>query len=134
MEHPAMPSTNHAPTVEPADLQLLRRAYAGFNARDIASTLATMRPDVAWPNGMEGGYVHGHDAVRAYWTRQWTMIDPHVEPVVFTQDDEGRIRVDVHQLVRDLSGTVLMDQKVTHRYTLREGLIVTMEILPPAGN
>jgi len=26
---------------------------------------------VDWPNGMEGGRVHGHAEVRAYWTRQW---------------------------------------------------------------
>jgi hypothetical protein len=29
---------------------------------------------------MDGGYVHGREAVREYWTRQWTMVSPHVEP------------------------------------------------------
>ncbi|MBZ5688126.1 MAG: nuclear transport factor 2 family protein [Acidobacteriia bacterium] len=107
---------------------LLLRAYAAFNARDINGALATMSSDVAWPNGMEGGSVDGHEGVRAYWTRQWGMIDPHVDPVSFTEDESGRVIVDVHQVVRDLSGKVLMDRVVQHVYTLKDGLIQSMDI------
>jgi len=108
--------------------KLLQKAYAAFNARDIDGALATMNPDVVWPNGMEGGTVHGHEGVRAYWTRQWGMIDPHVEPVGFREDGDGRIAVSVHQVVRDLSGNVLLDRMVEHVYTLRDGLIRSMDI------
>jgi len=108
--------------------KLLQKAYAAFNARDIDGALATMNPDVVWPNGMEGGTVHGHEGVRAYWTRQWGMIDPHVEPVGFRKDGDGRIAVSVHQVVRDLSGNVLLDRMVEHVYTLRDGLIRSMDI------
>jgi hypothetical protein len=109
-------------------VNLLRRAYAAFNARDIDAALALTHPDVDWPNGMEGGREVGHDAVRAYWTRQWQLIDPHVEPVWISQDDEGRFVVDVHQVVRDLEGTLLVDRHVEHVYTLRAGLIERMDI------
>jgi len=68
---------------------LLQRAYSAFNARDLDGALATMSPDVVWPNGMEGGVVHGHDGVRAYWSRQWGMVDPHVDPVSFTEDESS---------------------------------------------
>jgi hypothetical protein len=108
--------------------ELLQRAYAAFNARDIDGALATMNSDVVWPNGMEGGTVHGHEGVRAYWTRQWGTIDPHVEPVGFREDEGGRIAVSVHQVVRDLSGKVLLDRMVEHVYTLRDGLIQSMDI------
>lgn len=108
--------------------ELLRSAYAAFNARDIDGALALLHPDVDWQNGMEGGREVGHDAVRAYWTRQWQLIDPHVEPVSITQDDEGRFVVDVHQVVRDLDGDLLVDQHVEHIYTLRDGLIERMDI------
>jgi hypothetical protein len=109
-------------------IELLKKAYSAFNARDMDSALATMKPDVVWPNGMEGGVVHGHDGVRAYWTRQWSMINPHVEPRTFTPDSSGRIVVGVHQVVRDLSGKVLQDRMVEHIYTLKDGLIQTMDI------
>ena len=111
-----------------SERELLERTYAAFNARDIDAVLAVMHPDVDWPNGMEGGRVHGHREVRDYWIRQWQAIDPRVEPRAFTTDDAGRIVVDVHQVVRDLGGAVLADRMVQHVYVLRDGLIRSMEI------
>lgn len=107
---------------------LLDAIYAAFNARDIHAALALMRPDVDWPNGMEGGRVHGHDEVRAYWQRQWGLIDPHVEPTRMEEDSDGNIVVHVHQVVRDLSGKVLKDMVVRHIYTFQDGLIKRMDI------
>lgn len=111
-----------------AGTALLRKAYEAFNARDMDGALSTMVVDVAWPNGMEGGTVHGHDGVRAYWTRQWGMIDPHVDPLSFHEDESGRIVVSVHQVVRDFSGKLLQDRMVEHVYTLENGLIRSMDI------
>ena len=109
-------------------MEILRRAYEAFNARDIEGALALMDPDVDWPNGMEGGREHGHDAVRAYWTRQFSMIDAHVEPLGFTERPDGRIAVDVHAVVRDLDGNVQSDGRITHVYTIGDGLITRMDI------
>ena len=112
--------------------ELLRDAYAAFNRRDIASVLASMSADVDWPNGMEGGRVHGHDEVRAYWTRQWAVVDPYVEPARIVEGDSGDTVVEVHQVVRDLSGKVLVDRMVQHVYRIRSGLIERMDIRDPA--
>lgn len=108
--------------------ELLTFIYAAFNRRDIDAILPKMHPEVKWPNGMEGGWVHGHEGVRAYWTRQWGMIDPHVEPTDFEAADHGTISVHVHQVVRDLAGTVLLDRMVQHIYSIEGGLIQGMEI------
>jgi hypothetical protein len=108
--------------------ELLTTVYAAFNRRDIDAVLALMRPDVDWPNGMEGGRVHGCDEVRAYWQRQWGAIDPHVEPVRIEDDATGNTVVDVHQVIRDLSGNVLKDLIVQHVYLFRDGLIERMDI------
>lgn len=108
--------------------RLLRRAYEAFNARDIDGALALMHPDVDWPNGMEGGRERGHDAVRAYWQRQFELIDSHVEPLRFEVDAEGRVLVDVHQVVRDLAGEAVSDGVVRHVYTFDEGLVTHMAI------
>jgi hypothetical protein len=111
-----------------AQHELIRRCYAAFNARDIDAALADVRPDVDWPNAIDGGRLHGHDEVRAYWRRQFETLAPHVEPQVLSDDEQGRTVVDVHQVVRDLDGNVLVDQHVLHVYTLSEGLISRMEI------
>lgn len=107
---------------------LLKFVYAAFNRREIDLILSRMHPDVEWPNGMEGGWVHGHAGVRAYWTRQWGVVDPHVEPISIEAAEDGRAIVNVHQVVRDLKGTVLMDRMVQHIYSIVGGLIERMEI------
>jgi hypothetical protein len=118
-------------TVKPAKHDLLKTAYAAFNRRDIDAALAAMHPEVEWANGMEGGITHGHLAVREYWTRQWGMIDPRVEPFNFEEDATGRVIVKVHQLVRDLLGKVIADRTVCHAYTFEDDLVRRMEIREP---
>jgi ketosteroid isomerase-like protein len=111
-------------------IELLRAAYAAFNARDIDAALALMTSDVAWPKAFKGGFVHGSEEVRAYWTEQWSEINPHVEPISFYSEETGRILVEVHQVVRDLAGAVLADEHVGHRFTLEHSLIQAMEVCP----
>jgi len=108
--------------------ELLIAAYRAFNARDIDTILPMMHPDVDWPNGMEGGRVYGQESVRRYWTRQWGILDPHVEPVSIEEAEAGRSVVRVHQVVRDLTGNLVVDQFVEHVYTFRDGLIERMDI------
>jgi ketosteroid isomerase-like protein len=117
------------------DVEMLKRIYDGFNARDIDGVLAHLAEDVAWANGMEGGHVHGHDAVRDYWTRQWALISPHVEPVAFHQTADGAIVAEVRQTIRDLDGKPLGDQDhgltdktVGHLFHLRDGKVTRFDI------
>ncbi|WP_326534554.1 nuclear transport factor 2 family protein [Pseudorhodoferax sp.] len=117
-------------SLAPSDTDLLRAAYAAFNGRDIAAALALMAPDVAWPRAFKGGFVRGPEEVRAYWTEQWSEIDPRVEPLAFHPDAQGRILVEVHQVVRDRTGQVLADERVGHCFTLAQGLIARMEVCP----
>ena len=81
-----------------------------------------------WANGMEGGHVHGREGVRKYWTHQWTMMDPHVEPVEFSGGPDGEVVVEVHQVVRDLDGKVLADRVVGHIFRIENGLIRRFDI------
>jgi hypothetical protein len=108
--------------------QLLKCAYSEFNARNIDAVLALLHPEVEWANGMEGGHVHGKEAVRAYWTRQFGMLDPHVEPVRIGRMSDGRFLVEVQQVVHDLKGNLLVDTVVYHTYRIRNGLIERMDI------
>jgi hypothetical protein len=109
-------------------IQLLKQLYDRFNARDMDALLAAMDPDVIWANGMDGGYVHARSGVREYWTRQWGMVDPHVEPVSFTAGPSGEIIVDVHQVVRDLNGNILLDKNVGHEFRFQNGLVQRFDI------
>lgn len=111
-----------------SDLKLLFRTYDAFNARDIDTVLATMTFDVDWPNGMMGGRVQGREAVRKYWEHQWSIIDPTVLPQGFTRLPDGRLRLEVKQIVKDMAGNLLSEGQVGHVYSFRDGLISRMEI------
>ena len=112
-----------------AEQDMLVQAYRDFNERRINAVLARMHPAVEWANGMEGGHVYGVDNVRAYWTRQWSTIDPHVEPLRVERDEAGRFVVEVHQVVHDLEGNLLVDTVVHHAYRIAGGLIERMDIV-----
>jgi hypothetical protein len=107
---------------------LIKKAYAAFNTRDIDTTLSTMHPDVQWPKAFEGGYVSGHHEIREYWTRQWTEINPTVEPAGINERENGTLEITVHQKVKDLQGNTIFDGMVKHIYTLQDGLLRRMDI------
>jgi ketosteroid isomerase-like protein len=117
------------------DIEILKRMYKCFNARDIDGVLGALIDDVAWANGMDGGHVHGREGVREYWTRQWAIVSPHVEPVSFDRAPDGSIVVEVSQSVRDLQGRPLQDQThglrdktVGHVFYFQEGKVVRFDI------
>ena len=107
---------------------LIEQAYSAFNTRDIDEALALMTDDVNWPKASEGGRVVGKEEIRAYWTRQWREFDGHVEPLAITQEDGGKVKVRVHQLVKNLQGDLLSDSEVLHIFTLNAGLIAAMDL------
>lgn len=107
---------------------LIKKAYTAFNERDIDKALSTMHSDIQWPKAFEGGYVSGHNEIREYWTRQWTEINPNVEPIEINERQNGNLEVEVLQKVKDLQGNSLFDGTVKHIYTLQDGLLRKMDI------
>jgi hypothetical protein len=102
--------------------------YSAFNNRDIDGALALMTHDVSWPKASEGGKVVGKEEIRTFWTRQWSEFDPHVEPLAMTEEDGGKTRVRVHELVKRLQGDVLSDSEVLHGFIVNSGLIAAMDL------
>jgi hypothetical protein len=111
-----------------AHQDLIQKAYAAFNDRDIDRVLSTFHPAVQWSKAWEGGYIVGHDEIRQYWTRQWKELNPTVEPTGFIERPNGSLEVAVYQKVKDLGGSILFDGIVKHIYTFEDGLIKSMDI------
>jgi nitrite reductase/ring-hydroxylating ferredoxin subunit len=90
-----------------------------------------MHPEVDWPNALGGGRVVGRIAVCNYWNRQFGAISTNVEPKGFTEEADGSVTVDVHQVVHDArTGELVSDSRVRHRFRLEDGL-VRMDVLDP---
>lgn len=108
--------------------ELFGRLYEFFNKRKIDDILAFFDGDVDWPNGWEGGYLHGHAAVRDYWTRQWAEIDPVVTPLQIIDLELGDVKIIVQQTVKNKQGELLAYSRVIHLYQFEKGLIKKMII------
>lgn len=111
-----------------ANRQFLQNLYDAFNRREIETIIAKMHPNVKWANGLEGGFVHGRDAVREYWTNQFNRILPELETLKFETDENGRNIVTVHQIVKDLDGNLLADAQVRQIFTIEDGFVTLYEI------
>ena len=101
--------------------------YENFNNRKIESVVAHTTENVQWANGMEGGYVYGHNGLRDYWTRQFTMINPRVIPLNITAEDDV-VKIKVHQLVHDLNGQVILNKNVYHYFHMDHNKIARFDI------
>jgi len=104
-----------------------RNIYQDFNERNINSVMDNMTDDVRWANGMEGGYVYGRDAVREYWTRQFSLINSKVVPLQIEVDGDVT-KIKAHQVVHDLNGNLLADETVEHYFHVRNGSITRFDI------
>lgn len=110
--------------------ETLRRAYRAFNAREVDIATELMHPEVDWPNAWEGGRVVGRAAVRNYWDRQFEVISSELEPQELTDEPDGRITVEVRQVVHEVStGRLISDSHVLHSYRFEDGLIARMDVV-----
>lgn len=107
---------------------LLAKVYEAYNRRDFDAFSVLLAPDVDWPDQIEGGRLIGREAVRAYWARNDRSITVDSAPVSFADLPDGRIAVDVNQIVRNLAGQVWSDSCVRQIFTLRDGKVTRMDI------
>ena len=70
----------------------------------------------------------GHNEIRAYWTKQWTEVNPTVKPIGFNERENGSFEVTVHQNVKNLQDNLIFDGVIKQVYTFKDGLIKTKDI------
>jgi hypothetical protein len=101
--------------------------YQNFNDRNIDFVISNMTPDVKWANGMDGGFVYGHEGVREYWTRQFKLVNSKVTPIDVSIGN-GKIIIKVHQVAHDLDGKLLADETVKHIFKMDGDKIAQFDI------
>jgi len=111
------------------DERLLATTYAAYNAQDLNCLLAVVSDDVDWPVGPHTPRrLRGKDAVRAYWSEQWTRTRTRDTPVRITRLEDGRLVVRIEQVVRALDGPVLSRGAFDHVHRIRSSRIARMDM------
>lgn len=114
----------------PPEIQaLVGRLYDANQRRDLEAFRALVAPQLEWPDVTRGGVLTSPEAVRDYWAYNDSIIRVEITPVEIHVTEDGRIVVDVNQVVWNRSGKLWSDLCVRHCYTLRDGLFWRMDIL-----
>lgn len=114
----------------PPEIQaLVGRLYDANQRRDLEAFRALVAPQLEWPDVTRGGVLTSPEAVGDYWAYNDSIIRVEITPVEIHVTEDGRIVVDVNQVVWNRSGKLWSDLCVRHCYTLRDGLFWRMDIL-----
>lgn len=117
--------------VPAAQEALLRRMYEVFSTDGREAFMQRcLAPDVDWPNVLDGVRLHGLEAVRAYWARQFATGHPLVRLEGLRRDADGEAVVATVRLgMRDSSGERWAEETVEHVYRFDgAGLVTRMDV------
>ncbi|NBB16228.1 hypothetical protein GVN21_12750 [Caulobacter sp. SLTY] len=106
---------------------LLTRFYKALDQRDVEGIVATLHPDVDFPDQIDGGRRRGVAALRDYWTNAFTMIHAISTPSAFKALGDSAMLATVHHHVSSLAGKLWYEGTVQYRFEFRDGLIVRMD-------
>ncbi|MFJ4283614.1 nuclear transport factor 2 family protein [Streptomyces massasporeus] len=114
------------------NLELIKRAYQAFHARDVGALLETLDPQVEWvhPDGMAvyglGGTKRGHAGVQEFLAHVPTVLGGmRLEPAEFVAADDRVVVFGVREVTSVRGATETLP--FIHSWTLREGVAVRME-------
>ncbi|MFC0599556.1 nuclear transport factor 2 family protein [Streptomyces palmae] len=115
-----------------ANIETIRRAYAGFADRDVAGILSAMHPDVEWvhPDGMEkyglGGTKLGHTGIKEFLTRVPTVLGGmRLSPREFIEQGDRVVVFGTREVTSRSGKTATLD--FVHSWTMRDGRATRME-------
>ncbi|QOV36300.1 nuclear transport factor 2 family protein [Streptomyces ferrugineus] len=117
--------------VPAAQVALLRRMYEVFSTDEREPFMQRcLAPDVDWPNVLDAVRLHGREAVRAYWARQFAAGHPLVRLEGLRPDSDGEAVVaTVRPGMRDASGEQWARETVEHVYRFdADGLVARMDV------
>ena len=117
--------------VSAAQEALLRRMYEVFSTDEREAFMQRcLAPDVDWPNVLDGVRLHGREAVRAYWARQFAAGHPLVRLEGLRPGEDGAAVVaTVRPGMRDASGDRWAEETVEHVYRFdADGLVARIDV------
>ena len=122
-----LPLGHASPTI--VQEALLRTVYAAFNARDAATALKALAPEVEWPDQFEGKTLNGPEAVGKYLHRRWTTFDPYTEVKHVAVNADGHVVLTLVQTMHGPGRVPISLGLIRHVYEFENGLVRRMRIL-----
>ena len=116
------------------NIDLVRRGFEAFNARDFDTALAGLREDVTWERFLSRAetdtpVVRGKDELRAVWESQVQAVDIRVEVEEFISAGENRVIAPSRMVARGSGSEITLSEEVTWVIAFdASGLIASVEV------
>jgi len=101
--------------------------FDAFNGRDLDAATALIHPEADWPDLFSDNRLHGRDQILAMWTEQFRRFGPEISLLEMTALPDGRRRVRINYVVRNLDGRIFTDEEATMTYKFRDGMIARLD-------
>lgn len=111
-----------------AAADIIIRLHEALDRRDLDAVTALMHPDARFRDYLDEGELVGRAAVRAFYQRLFETLAPNIDILMITEMPDGRLRAELQVSVHDRSGRLWSDSQVTVTYTIRDGLIQSVEL------
>jgi uncharacterized protein (TIGR02246 family) len=112
-----------------AQQAVLAKAYEAVNAQDLVGVRDTLHPDATWPDTLEGGRLHGREAILAHFEQLFALTRPNIQLIRIVDETDGALDVEVQLLVQDHKGHIWSDTRARLTYRFADGLLSDVIIL-----
>ena len=113
--------------------EAIRRAYEGWNRRDLSAIDDLFHPEIEWSlpeGGPHGGSVRGHEQVRAFMESYFDAFDSvRMVPETFIEAAD-RVVVFLRMPARGRGSGVQVEVRPAHVWTMRDGKAIHVEVFP----
>ena len=114
------------------DVELVRRAYDGYESEGVEGILWLLDPEVEWrnpPDSPIAGVFHGHEGVRKWERLTHEVFDEmHFWPEELIEAPDGRILALCQARVRGRESDVVVEVPFAHVIELRDGKAIAFEM------
>jgi ketosteroid isomerase-like protein len=119
--------------VAQADIETLRAGYEAFNRGERDSLFNAADPDIEFKpadRSVDAGVIRGGEAIRQFFEELFAPFEEVVvEPKKFFEADD-RIAVILEARFRPHGSTALVENRIGHLWTARDGKFIRFEVFP----
>jgi uncharacterized protein (TIGR02246 family) len=109
---------------------LVSQLHEAIGRRDADAAALLFHPQACFRNYLDEGEVIGRDAVRVFYRKLFETLAPDTDLLSVRILADGRAHAELQVSVHDRAGRLWSDSRVTATYTIREGLIQSVELGP----
>lgn len=110
--------------------ELVLRLHQAISRRDADAAAPLFHPLARFRDYLDEGEVVGPAGAHAFYRKLFETLAPNIDLLSVQALSDGRVRAELQVSIHDRSGRLWSDSRVTATYTIRDGLIQSVDLGP----